>query len=217
MLQSSQTPRRSKRPRSASPVPLSSPARPTPQRRDSQSSLPPSSPPAPFSDTDDSLDDRDAVRDAEDQEEDDGEDLFGENLEVYVSSYHPLIPSLMMVLECRDYAPNELLDRYSDAGLDDDEEVAELSAADRRAAELKMARRDKLERAGKRGTRAAHRSRAPAFLGSDDMDDDGDVDDELGLSRFKTRTRRQYDERRDRDDLEGVEDVSAVFTLTWLR
>lgn len=184
---SSQTPRRSKRPRSASPAPLSSPARPTPQRRDSQSSLPPSSPPAPFSDTDDSLDDRDAVRDAEDQEEDDGEDLFGENLEV-------------------DYAPNELLDRYSDAGLDDDEEVAELSAADRRAAELKMARRDKLERAGKRGSRAAHRSRAPAFLGSDDMDDDGDVDDELGLSRFKTRTRRQYDERRDRDDLEGVED-----------
>ena len=52
------------------------------------SSLPPSSPPAPFSDTDDSLDERDAVPDADEEpeEEEDGEDLFGENLHEYVLS-----------------------------------------------------------------------------------------------------------------------------------
>lgn len=86
------TPHRTKRRRSQSPVAGSSPPaapipRPTPRRRDSESSLPPSSPPAPFSDTDDSLDERDAVRDVEDDAVDadeDGEDLFGEDMEGYV-------------------------------------------------------------------------------------------------------------------------------------
>jgi DNA replication licensing factor MCM2 len=115
----------------------------------------------------------------------------------------------------RDYAANEMLDRYSDADIDDNDDVPELSAGDRRAAEAAMARRDRQERAGKRGSRAARRSRAPAFLGSeDDMeDDDGDVDDELGLSQFKARTRRQYDERRDQDDMDGIEDVCVRFGL----
>jgi DNA replication licensing factor MCM2 len=86
--------------------------------------------------------------------------------------------------------------------------VTELSAEARRAAEIKMARRDRREQTGKRGSRAARRSRAPAFLGSDDdMEDDG-MDDGLGVSRMKRRTRRQYDERRDLDDLDGIEDVS---------
>jgi DNA replication licensing factor MCM2 len=84
-LQSNPTPRGSKRQRSISPPADSSPARPTPARRDSQSSLPPSSPPAPFSDTDDSMDDRDAVRDIDDDEEEgEGEDLFAGDLEEYV-------------------------------------------------------------------------------------------------------------------------------------
>jgi hypothetical protein len=49
----------------------------------------------------------------------------------------------------------------------------------------------------------------PAFLGSDaDLDEDEEMDDGLGISRMKRRTRRQYDERRDLDDLDGVEDVS---------
>jgi len=44
--------------------------------------LPPSSPLAPFSDTDEALDDRDAVADVEGEDEDaDGEDLFGDTLE----------------------------------------------------------------------------------------------------------------------------------------
>lgn len=94
--------------------------------------------------------------------------------------------------------------------MNDDENVEELTAAARREAERKMAVRDRLERTGKRGTRAAHRSRAPAFLGSDGIEDD-DMDDEFGMSRMKRRTRKQYDERRDIDDLDGVEDVSSNF------
>jgi DNA replication licensing factor MCM2 len=80
-----------------------------------------------------------------------------------------------------------------------------MTAAGRRAAEAQMARRDRLERAGGRGRRAARRSRAPAFLDSDDAIEE-DLDD-VELARMKRRTRRQYDERRDIDDLEGVEDV----------
>ncbi|KAF6760260.1 MCM-domain-containing protein [Ephemerocybe angulata] len=187
---SNQTPRRGKRQRAASPDAAdSSPVR-TPARRASQSSLPPSSPPAPFSDTDnESLDDRDGVQDAEGDDDDgEGEDLFADDL-------------------LEDYAPNQVLDRYSDVDIDDEGDAPELSGAARRAAEAQMARRDRLERAGRRGARAARRSRAPAFLGSDeDMEDEGDDDDELGVSQFKARTRRQYDERGDQDDLEGIED-----------
>ncbi|KDQ53623.1 hypothetical protein JAAARDRAFT_197421 [Jaapia argillacea MUCL 33604] len=134
------------------------------------------------------MDDRDAVRDVEDDEEDeDGEDLFGANLD-------------------EDYAGNDTLDRYSDSGLNDDDELPELSAAARRAAEAKMARRDRMERGSGKGARAANRSRMPQFLQSDD---DADMDDDLTgglLSGMKRRTRRQYDERRDLDDLEGIED-----------
>ncbi|KAF5321522.1 hypothetical protein D9619_001875 [Psilocybe cf. subviscida] len=184
--------RGAKRQRDSSPIPPSSPTR-TPTRRASQSSLPPSSPPAPFSDTDDSLDDRDAVADVDDEDDADGEDLFGEGLE-------------------GDYASNEVLDRYSEAGIDD-EDVEEMSAAARRAAEAKMARRDRNERMGRRGQRAARRSHAPAFLGSDN-DMDNEDDDELGLSQMKRRTRKQYDERRDADDLDGVDDEIPLEQLS---
>ncbi|KAG9221036.1 hypothetical protein CCMSSC00406_0002364 [Pleurotus cornucopiae] len=186
------TPRGSKRQRSVTPPPG-----PTPARRLSQSSsLPPSSPPAPFSDTDDSLDERDAIRDAEGADDDEeGEDLFGQTLE-------------------DDYTGNDILDTYSDTGLNDDEEAEELTAAGRRAAEMKMARRDRLESQGKRGNRALRRSRAPAFLGSDGMDEDDELDDELGISRMKRRTRRQYDERRDLDDMDGVEDELPLEQLS---
>ena len=75
---------------------------------------------------------------------------------------------------------------------------------------MKMARRDRMERSGKRGQRAARRNRAPAFLGSD-VEDDDIMDDQLGISSMKRRTRKQYDERRDIDDLDGVEDVSLWY------
>jgi DNA replication licensing factor MCM2 len=114
---------------------------------------------------------------------------------------------------CRDYASNEVLDRYSDAGIDDDDDVEEISAAARRAAEAKMARRDRTDRSGRRGQRAARRSR-PAFLGSDDMEDEDMGDDELGIASMKKRTRKQYDERRDLDDLDGIEDASRLLLFS---
>ncbi|KAJ7770136.1 MCM-domain-containing protein [Mycena maculata] len=200
---SSETPRRGKRQRSASPDAAgSSPTRPVtpPTRLDS---LPPSSPPQPFSDTDESMDERDAVPNIDDDEEDaEGEDLYGQDL-----------------LE-DDYAPNELLDKYSDADINDDEDLEELSVAARRAAELKMARRDRLEGAGRR---AAGRRRGPGFVDDDDMDD-GDEDEEM-VSRMKRRTRRPYDERRDIDDMDGVEgeipleqlsDIKAKSIVEWI-
>ncbi|KAH0827522.1 MCM-domain-containing protein [Lanmaoa asiatica] len=192
----SQTPRRNKRARSPG-IPSSSPVPPpAAQRRESSSSLPPSSPPAPFSDTDDSLDERDAVRDLEDDEEDgEGEDLFAEGLE-------------------EDYAANELLDHYSDRDIDDEGELEELSGAARRAAEAKMDRRDRLERSGRGGGRAAVRSRAPRFLESDDMDDEDTLDGGLGVARMKRRTRRQYDERRDLDDMDGLDDEIPLEQLS---
>ncbi|KAH9945695.1 MCM-domain-containing protein [Amylocystis lapponica] len=172
--------RGAKRRRSVTPPPNSSPAR---SRRDSESSLPPSSPPPPFSDTDDSLDERDAVRDVDDDAEDeDGEDLFGENVE-------------------GDYAENRTLDTYSDTGLNDEEDFEDLSVAARRAAEAKMARRDRQEQGGRRGARR--------------LSDDAEEDFDGGLlSGTKRRTRRQYDERKELDDMDGIEDEIPLEQLS---
>ncbi|KAF8532503.1 MCM2/3/5 family-domain-containing protein [Gautieria morchelliformis] len=158
----------------------------------SGSSLPPSSPPAPFSDTEDGADDRDNIPDADadvlDDEDGDGEDLFDEN-----------------ILQ-DDYAPDARLDTYSNADIDDEEEYGDMSAAARRAAEMEMSRRDRADRRRGRGARAAKRSRAPAFLQDEDEDED-DVDPNGGLlAGMKKRTRKQYDERRDIDDAEGADD-----------
>ncbi|KAI6046020.1 hypothetical protein EDC04DRAFT_1862733 [Pisolithus marmoratus] len=110
----SQIQRGSKRARSP-PIPGSSPApRPSPRRRESASSLPPSSPPAPFSDTDDNMEESEVVKDLGDEEDEDGEDLFGAEMQ-------------------DDYAPNELLDHYSDQAIDDEGEYEAMSAAARRA------------------------------------------------------------------------------------
>ena len=83
-----------------------------------------------------------------------------------------------------------------------------MSAAARRAAEAKMRQRDRLERGSRRGMRAANRSHAPTFFDSDDAGIDDD--DESGLlSGTRTRARRQYDERREVDDMEGIDDVGC--------
>lgn len=113
---------------------------------------------------------------------------------------------------CSDYAVNEALDRYSEADLDDDNDFGDLSAAQRRAAEAQMARRDRLERRGGKGARAARRTRYPGFLESDDMEDEDTVSGGL-LSQMKRRTRRQYEPRQNVDDLEGIEDVSEIVTF----
>jgi DNA replication licensing factor MCM2 len=119
----------------------------------------------------------------------------------------------LSLISTRDYAPNELLDRYSDADINDEEDLEELSVSARRAAELKMARRDRLERGGKRGACAARRSRMP-FLDSDDAEDEDAMDGGLGVAKMMRRTRRQYDERRDIDDMEGIEDVGCTFVYS---
>ena len=105
-----------------------------------------------------------------------------------------------------DYAENDLLDTYSNSGLNDEDVFEPMSAVARRAAESNMRQRDRMERGSRRGTRAANRSHAPTFFDSDDVG--AEEDDESGLlSGTRTRTRRQYDERRDIDDMEGIEDV----------
>ncbi|CAE6419282.1 DNA replication licensing factor mcm2 OS=Schizosaccharomyces pombe (strain 972 / ATCC 24843) GN=mcm2 PE=1 SV=1 [Rhizoctonia solani AG-1 IB] len=152
--------------------------------------LPPSSPPVPFSDADDelgglgdylNLDGGDIPVEEEDQE---GEDLYGENL-------------------MEDYAADEALDRY-DARDIDDEEADELTAEQRRAAERDMALRDRRDARRGQGGRAARRSNAPDFLRDDDEDMDDDLMDGGLLSDLtKRRTRRQYDERQGIDDAAG--------------
>lgn len=110
---------------------------------------------------------------------------------------------------CRDYDVDERLDRYSEQDIDD-ADLEETTGAQRRAAEAFMRRRDARE--GRReGRRAARRNRMPGML-SDDEEDLEEEDDPAGglLSGTKARVRRQYDERRDRDDAEGVEDVSPT-------
>lgn len=94
--------------------------------------------------------------------------------------------------------------------MDDEEDLDEMSIAQRRAAEAQMAARDRREQGGRRGQRAARRSHMPNFLQSDD--DMDDVDGHGLLAGTKRRTRRQYDERVEMDDMEGVEDVGYTFS-----
>ncbi|KAI0311420.1 MCM-domain-containing protein [Amylostereum chailletii] len=75
-----------------------------------------------------------------------------------------------------------------------------------------MARRDRAERGG-RGRRAAARSRGHAFMDSDDADEE-DMGDGGLLSGMKRRARRDYDERREIDDMEGVEDEVPLEQLS---
>ena len=119
-------------------------------------------------------------------------------------------------LFCSDYATNETLDRYSDTGIDDAQEFEGMTGAQRRAAERAMAQRDMQERGSRRGARAAARSRGPDFLLSDGLEEEDDMDGGL-LSGMKRRTRRQYDERRDMDDLDGIEDVGLALRVVSIR
>ncbi|PWN49465.1 putative DNA replication licensing factor [Violaceomyces palustris] len=170
------------------------------------SSLPPSSPPAAFSDFTDGEGDDEGVVDEEeearvlgddfnanDDEDEEGEDLFGENMDA-------------------DYAYNERLDNY-DRALDiDDQEVEAMDVNARRLAELKMARRDRVEGVGKTGMR----SRAPAFLQSDDESDDQGA-------LLGRRRRRHYDEPQGDDEgmvddlpLEQLGDVKTDSIASWV-
>lgn len=65
-----------------------------------------------------------------------------------------------------------------------------------------LARRDQMERAGRRDRRAAHRSCMPQFLDNEETEGDT-MDNELSAMR----TRRRYEERQDIDDINGIEEV----------
>jgi DNA replication licensing factor MCM2 len=84
-----------------------------------------------------------------------------------------------------------------------------MDPAARRAAEQAMERRDRAAGRGP-GRRAAARERMP-FILSDGMSEGAD-DEDMGLAGnllagMKPRVRKQYDERKDVDDAEGIEDV----------
>ncbi|KAK8854535.1 hypothetical protein IAR55_003274 [Kwoniella newhampshirensis] len=120
----------------------------------------------------------------DDEDEEDGEDLFNERM-------------------MEDYDANDVLDTYSQADIDDRSSLPELSRADRLAAERAMERRDR----GLPGRRAGRRDHMPAFLQSDD--DEGEGFGEGLLAGINTRRRRrQYDERMDEDDVEDEEEMS---------
>lgn len=79
-----------------------------------------------------------------------------------------------------------------------------MTAAQRRAADEAMAARDKRAKQSRR-----QRDRAPAFMQSDDEDERQEGDDPL-LGINQRRRRRQYDEVRQEDDMDGVEDVRSL-------
>ena len=79
-----------------------------------------------------------------------------------------------------------------------------MTAAQRRKADQAIDRRKRQEQ-GKRGFRAAARSHAPDLLMDEDDDEEGE--DEL-LTGMRRRTRHQYDERIEEDDVAGIETVS---------
>ncbi|KTW26243.1 MCM DNA helicase complex subunit MCM2 [Pneumocystis jirovecii RU7] len=155
------------------------------------SSLPPSSPPMlsglDISENealiDDMIDDLDEAA-----EEEDGEDLFGENMERY---------NLISLL--RDYMENLELDQYDIEELDDEGEYEAMDPALRRQVEAKLRRRDKeLERA-----KGIHKT--AAFLQDDD-------DDPLDFSVIRRR-RRYYDDRQDDMNEELVDEELTLDAL----
>eukprot|EP00045_Choanoeca_perplexa_P010873 m.112895 g.112895 ORF g.112895 m.112895 type:complete len:889 (+) comp15424_c0_seq1:120-2786(+) len=146
-----------------------------------RSSSPPaynSDAPEPFPDETEALerDDADSVR--MDEEEGEGEELFGDNM-------------------AADYRPIAQLDTYEGQDLDDNSELSEMDPATRAAIEAQMAARDQRESMRVRG-----RSRMPAGLGFGD--DEGEEDGEdVGLSG----RRRRLAERAARVDADGDEDM----------
>lgn len=150
--------------------------------------------------------DENAVKDVYDNDEDDGEDLFDDNALMGCVRRVICVKYLLTSIPS-DYAANETLDQYDAEGLDE-EDQEEMTAEQRRKAEYIMNRRDRREKGGKKSSRGG-RSRAPAFL--DDEEGEEDMEGET-MARMRTRTRHVYDERRDEDDMDGVEDVRAAQT-----
>ncbi|GAA5984728.1 hypothetical protein JCM10908_003476 [Rhodotorula pacifica] len=198
-----------KRPRSPSPnrrgaaaAPSSDGPAPTPDAQPVSTpagSLPGSSPPPATSDFEDEDIYGLADGDLEDAEEEEGEDLFDDDM-------------------LNDYIENRKLDVYDKGDLNDDEDFSDDPDA-RRAAEERMDRRDRrvARAAGAAGDR--RKARMPKFLASDeeDSEDEGQL---LG----RRRVRRLYDEPYGDDDagydeempIEQLSDIRADSLAQWI-
>ncbi|GAA5930534.1 hypothetical protein JCM1841_003160 [Sporobolomyces salmonicolor] len=160
-------------------------------------SLPGSSPPPATSDYEE--EDIIGLEDGDLDEEEDGEDLFGDDMG-------------------NDYIENRKLDAYDAGDLNDDEDFSDDQNA-RRAAEERMDRRDRrtARAAGAAGER--RKARMPAFLASDEEDSE----DEGGLLG-RRRQRRNYDEPMGDDEagfdeempIEQLSDIRADSLAQWI-
>ncbi|WBW70796.1 MCM complex subunit Mcm2 [Schizosaccharomyces osmophilus] len=162
-------------------------------------SLPPSSPPPEFSDeaaealVEDEIEDVD--NDNVDVDEEDGEDLFGDDME-------------------RDYHQNLELDRYDLDELDDENDLEELDLGDRRIIDAKLRHRDMELEA------TAGRTKPAAFL--QDEDDDLDSNMGLGIPRHRHRIYDEFAPNAGALDeagelpLESIADVKADSIAEWV-
>ncbi|BGP19488.1 hypothetical protein JCM10213_006308 [Rhodosporidiobolus nylandii] len=160
-------------------------------------SLPGSSPPPATSDFEE--EELYGVEDGDLDEEEEGEDLFDDNMG-------------------NDYIENRKLDVYDAGDLNDDEDFSDDADA-RRAAEERMDRRDRRQarQAGAAGDR--RKARIPGFLASEeeDSEDEGQL---LG----RRRARRMYDEPFGEDDagydeempIEQLSDIRADSLAQWI-
>jgi len=109
---------------------------------------------------------------------------------------------------CRDEADLQggLNDTYGDADIDD-EEYEDLTVEQRRAAEVEMTRRDRgtLRRGGRTTTR-----RRLDFIESDEEEAEDGTMGGIIPPGVKIRARRVYDERRNIDDAEGMDEADEL-------
>ncbi|CAG0912555.1 unnamed protein product [Notodromas monacha] len=125
---------------------------------------------------------------ADENEEGEGEELFGDNME-------------------RDYRANPALDRY-DPGLLDDSDYSELSQGDRRAAEVEMRQRDREE--GRLG-------RMRKGLLYDDDEDEMDVDRPRRRRLERTSAEDEAADEEMIESIENLEDTRGYSFPVWLR
>ncbi|GAA6060459.1 hypothetical protein JCM10212_000887 [Sporobolomyces blumeae] len=160
-------------------------------------SLPGSSPPPATSEYDE--EEIIGLEDGDLDEEEDGEDLFGDEMG-------------------NDYIENRKLDAYDAGDLNDDEDFSDDMDA-RRAAEERMDRRDRRAARAAGGVGERRKARIPQFLASDEEDSE----DEGGLLG-RRRQRRNYDEPMGDDEapfdeempIEQLSDIRADSLAQWI-
>ncbi|XP_070506279.1 DNA replication licensing factor Mcm2 [Chironomus tepperi] len=121
-----------------------------------------------------------------DEDESEGEDLFGGDME-------------------RDYLPNPRLDRYDPEMLDDEEPLSVMSESERRAAEIEMNRRD----------RAAGIHRDDRDLMYDKSDDESDIPSHKRRAAEKAIEGAEVDEEMI-ESIENLEDTKGHTIKEWV-